>query len=159
MDLNYNILELIFNYLDKNDKLKLINSNVFIKDLCFDQLMILYKYIDKKNKMLKIMRSDCTQIHNNDPISNSKQLYVNGRVCDICNTWTPHSNASICIDSHTICDDCDYNDWFDICIKCKQTLEYYDDEKNENEDNCVICILSKCGICVNELIELLIRID
>jgi hypothetical protein len=156
MDLNYNILELVFNYLDKNDKLKSINSNIFNKDLCFDQLMILYKYMDKKNKMLKTIRRDCTQIHNDDPISNSKFLYLENRVCEICNTWTSQTKTNNCDLYHTICWDCNRfsccSDWFDICIECKQIIHKYEYE-------CIICIMSKCSVCVNELIELSIKID
>jgi hypothetical protein len=141
MNVNYNISELIFGYLDKNDKLKLINLNLFNRDLCFDQLIILYGQVNKKNNMLKTIQTDCYLIHMDNTINENKILNWSHILCNICNTYTPNDLLQLCLkEEHLICNRCilHYNNWFDICSVCKISMI---------DNVCILCIFDNCDVC------------
>jgi hypothetical protein len=142
MELNYNLCEIVFGYINYVDKMKIIKSDVFNKNVCFDQLI----GMDNKNNLIVDKLSKLLIKHNGSEmyIPWQKQLYL--KYCNVCRSHQNINNICECDQhKHHICLMCD-NEIIDICNKCMM-----------HNNRCKLCVIKKCYECSDQ-IELL-KID
>jgi hypothetical protein len=121
MDLNHNLKELIFLYLNKNDKIKLLKSNLF-NEIGFDYLLNLFEKSDIFIKNTIPYTIKCLYGDHLGIIDNATQI------CDKCDTYVCEKcvdkikikYTTKCNNCDCICtESCDHDGYCDDCDKYK----------------------------------------
>jgi hypothetical protein len=166
--MNHLIQGLVCDYLDEEDTINFIESNVFDKDLCLERLMYLYNNVNDLFYRSNQQRKDRHQINIKDiPRDQHRTMFYDMAICTICKTYhyecfNGDEFEYICKNDHHVCSNCFEEEEFEMlewCSKCdlnKGDLEegsegiYYRQTEIIHEYlicYCKICIMMNCEKC------------
>ena len=144
--MDYNVSELVFDYLDEENVIKLIKSKVVHCELCLDKIIGLYDKLDYKVKRYTIMRNNNYQ----------------SQKCNFCKQ-NAHGDFNImyrCHNFHYLCEMCKINGFYliDLCNNCQNIVNNNDFhswfECEIFKSYCSICVMNDCNNCSKKLDEL-----
>jgi hypothetical protein len=156
--MDYNTSELVIEYLDNIDRLKIfnLNLNLFNRDLCYDILLKEKKDSMMREKRRYMMSKNTCRIDKSiyEQHFEGKWLYWM-KYCCVCNTICNDSGCMMnsCHNGY-YCEQCGDNDFFNIdsnlCSDCLESEAYK--TTGESGDDNTYCAAQEC-------IKILIKLD